>query len=116
LKVGAAERLAGLALGADRLADGGQVDRSEAADEACISRAQSDLRRSPGLVVGLGAQNLAHRVAHSDQSADDPGVLCRYAFGSFALADRDRPRRPVNDLDERAFMDEIAALLDGRAL
>ena len=38
LKVGAAERLACLALGVDRLADRGQVDRSEVANEIGISK------------------------------------------------------------------------------
>ena len=75
LKVRAAEGLARLALGRHGLADRRQVDRAEVANEEGVGRAQPDLRRSPGFIIRLGAQNLANGVANGDQAADDAGVL-----------------------------------------
>ena len=116
LEVGAAEGLARLALGVDRLADRGQVDRSEVADEIGISRPQSDLRRPPRLVLDLSAQNLAHCIADGDQAADDSGVFGWDAIRAFAVAYGDRLRLSADDLDQCAVVNEVAAFLDGRAL
>ena len=77
-------------------------------------RAQPDLRRSPGFIIRLGAQNLANRVANGDQAADDAGVLRGDPFRPLAVAHGDGLRLAADDLDERALMDEIAALLDRR--
>src|SRR3984885_7607745 len=115
LKVWPPEGLARLALGGPGLTDRRQVDRAEVADKERICGAQPDLRRSPGFIIRLGAQNLADRVAHGDQTPDDAGVLGWDPLGAFAFADANGFRLAVDDLDERALVDEIAALLDGRA-
>jgi hypothetical protein len=73
--------LAGLRVGRDR--DDGVVDRPEAADEVAVGDAQPDLRLRPGLVGGLRAQHIAHRVADRQQGADD-----------FRVAGKDAARCP----------------------
>src|ERR1700733_6298615 len=115
LKVRATEGLARLAFGGHGLADRRQVDRAEVADEEGVGRAQPDLHRSPGFIIPLGAENLAAGVAHRHQTPDDAGVLGWDPLGAFAFADANGFRLAVDDLDERALVDEIAALLDGRA-
>ena len=114
LKVRATEGLARLALGGHGLADRRQVDRAEVADEEGVGRAQPDLRRSPGFIVRLRAQNLADGVANGDQAADDAGVLRGDPLRPLAVAHGDGLRLAADDLDERALVDEIAALLDRR--
>ena len=112
LKVRATEGLAGFSLGGHGLADRRLVDRAEVADKERIGGAQPDLRRSPGFIVRLGAQNLANRVANGDQAADDAGVLPGNPLRPLAVAHGDGLRLAADDLDKRAVMDEIAALLD----
>jgi hypothetical protein len=114
LKVRATEGLARLALGRHGLADRRQVDRAEVAHEEGVGRAQPDLRRSPGFIISLGAQNLADGVANRDQAADDAGVLGGDPLRSLAFAHGDRLRLAADDLDEDTLMDEIASLLDRR--
>ena len=114
LEVWPPESLARLALGRHGLADRGQVDRAEVADEESVGRAQPDLRRSPGFIIRLGAQNLADGVANGDQAADDAGVFRGDPLRPFAVAHGDGLRLAADDLDEDALMDEIAALLDRR--
>src|SRR5271156_5025298 len=112
LKVRATESFARLALGRLGLVDRRQVDRAEVAHEERVGRAQPDLRRSPGFVVRLRAQNLADGVANSDQAADDAGVLRGDPLRSLAVAYGDGLGRAADDLDENALMHQIAALLD----
>ena len=101
LKVRATEGLARLALGRHGLADRRQVDRAEVAHEEGVGRAQPDLRRSPGFIIRLGAQNLANRVANGDQAADDAGVLRGDPLRPLAVAHGDGLRLAADDLDER---------------
>ena len=114
LEVWPTEGLARLALGRHGLADRRQVDRAEVADEERVGRAQPDLRRSPGFIIRLRAQNLADGVANGDQAADDAGVLRGDPLRPLAVAHGDGLRLAADDLDEDALMDEIAALLDRR--
>src|SRR6202453_5009869 len=112
LQVRATEGLARLALGRLGLVDRRQVDRAEVAHEERVGRAQPDLRRSPGFIVRLRAQNLADGVANGDQATDDAGVLRGDPIRPLAVANGDGFRLAADDLDEDALMDEIAALLD----
>jgi hypothetical protein len=114
LKVWATEGLARLILGGHGLADRRQVDRAEVANEEGVGRAQPDLRRSPGFIIRLPAQNLADGVANGDQAADDAGVLRGDPLRPLAVAHGDGLRLAADDLDERALKDEIASLLDRR--
>src|SRR6202453_4063334 len=112
LQVRATESFARLASGRLGLVDRRQVDRAKVAHEERVGRAQPDLRRSPGFIVRLRAQNLADGVANGDQAADDAGVLRGDPLRSLAIANGDGLGRAADDLDKRALVDEIAALLD----
>ena len=107
--------LAGLGVGGDR--DDRVVDRAEAADEAAVGDAQPDLRRRPGLVGGLGAQHIAHRVADRQQGADDLGGAGEDAVAALALLDRDGARLAVDDLHQPVGRaGEVGAFLDRGAV
>ena len=102
-------------VGRDR--DDRVVDRAEAADEAAVGDAQPDLRRRPGLVGGLRAQHLAHRVADRQQGADDLGVAGEDAVAALALLDRDGARFAVDDLHQPVGRaEEVGAFLDRGAV
>ena len=111
LKVRATEGLARLAVGRHGLADRRQVDRAKVANEERIGRAQPDLRRSPGFIVRLRAQNLADGIANADQIADDASVLRGDSLRPLAVADGDGLRLAADDLDEHALMDKVASSL-----
>ena len=107
--------LAGLRIGRDR--DDGVVDRAEAADEAAVGDAQPDLRLGPGLIGGLGAQHIAHRVADRQQAADDLRVAGQDAAAALALLDRDGAWLAVHDLHQPArFADQEGPFLDRGAV
>ena len=101
LKVRATESFARLALGRHGLVDRRQVDRAKVAHEERVGRAQPDLRRSPGFIVRLRAQNLADGVANGDQAADDAGVLRGDPLRPLAVAHGDGLGLAADDLDER---------------
>ena len=89
------------------------VDRPEAADEACVGDAQPHLRRRPGLVGSLRAQDIAHGIADRQQGADDLGVAGGNALGALAAFDRDGTRRAADDLHQPVVsVDEVGAFLD----
>ena len=116
LKVRAADGLADLAVWSSSLGDRRQVNRAELSLEMSVGRAQPDLRPTPGKIACLSAQDVANGVANLDEAPDDARVPRRYAVRAFAVADRNGDGHAVDNLGEPVFDDEVAALLDRRAL
>ena len=93
-----------------------QVDRPEGAYEAAIGHAEPHLRRAPGLVVDLSPQHVPQGIAHRNHLSDDPHVLGEDPLRALARLDRDGLSDAVDDLHQGVVDDDVASLLDRRAL
>ena len=101
---------AGVRIGAD--AGDRPVDRPVFFGELPVMGEQLLLRGGIGLVMELGAQDRADRIADRDQGLDDSGVLREQPGAAAAGFHADEGGDAIDDLVEHPAREEIAALLE----
>src|SRR5208282_601372 len=99
--------LADFAVWSGGLTDRRQIDRAELPLEMRISRAQSDLRPTPGKIGFLSAQGGTKGVANLNEAPDDARMPRRYAVRAPAVTDRNGDGHAVDNLGEPVKHDPI---------